>query len=398
MIRLLLLSALILLDTLSSHAFLSPTRTSTSAWPQTLSSTSSCSAVTATTAALSCSKPARNARIPSALKYAALDPMTQADSTKRGGCPFLVQSYEFRAFDVPILFGFDPRPIILYDSQCNLSSKLLTKLIKYDYSNNLRFAPLQSQVGDLLLRRMSEEVRDEVIDKNVSGEATAVNGAAAASSEVEKRYRSIVVCDSSKTYVKSSALLEIMRLLTASNNNNDAIAVERRYSKRFKIVQYLSLLSYIVPNRTRDRLYDFISRRKGWFRSATAATHGWNEDGRFVHDAILTGDRHATKDGDCAPATAMNLFQSSNPPTRGSRVKIIYPSSSKGPSITYDDEFPNGLCLTGGIGKISTIDLPMRIVLRVERESLGLDNSGDEEGIIAWVKPEEVALLGEGAE
>jgi len=257
---------------------------------------------------------------------------------------------------------------------------------------------MQSRVGDLLLRRMSEEVRDEVVDKNAGGEMTAVNGAAAASSEVEKRFKSIVVCDPSRTYVKSSALLEIMRLLTASENINDDTGVKRRYSKRFKSVQYLSLLTYIVPNRARDRVYDFISRRKGWFGSATAAPNGWNEDERFVNDAILTGDRHATKDGVCAPGSAMNLFQSSNPPTRGSRIKIIYPSSSKGPSITYDDEFPNGLCLTGGIGTISTIDLPMRIVMRVERESLGLDSSGSKEGIIAWIKPEEVALLGEGSD
>jgi hypothetical protein len=39
------------------------------------------------------------------LQYAALeDPMSKADSTK-SGCPFLIQKYEFRTFDVPALFG-----------------------------------------------------------------------------------------------------------------------------------------------------------------------------------------------------------------------------------------------------------------------------------------------------
>jgi hypothetical protein len=39
------------------------------------------------------------------LRYAALeDPMSKADSTK-SGCPFLIQKYEFRTFDVPVLFG-----------------------------------------------------------------------------------------------------------------------------------------------------------------------------------------------------------------------------------------------------------------------------------------------------
>lgn len=44
-----------------------------------------------------------------------------------------------------------------------------------------------------------------------------------------------------------------------------------------------------------------------------------------------------------------------------------------------------------GFGTISTVDLPMRIVLRVDRESLGLKDGG--EPFIAWVKPEECALL-----
>ncbi|KAL3788466.1 hypothetical protein HJC23_011418 [Cyclotella cryptica] len=398
MIRL-ILSALILLETVLSHAFLLPTRTSTPS-SRTLPPTSPCGTGTATPAMrsrfLRALARSSRTRTPSELKYAALDPMSQADSTKRGGCPFLVQSYEFRTFDVPVLFGGDSRPIILYDSRCNLCSKLLAKLIKYDYSNNLRFAPLQNRVGDLLLRRMSEEVRNEVVDNNVEGEVTAVNGAAAngaAENAEEKSYKSIVVCDPKRTYVKSSAVLEIMRLLANSDNVDDDNGVNKRYSKRFKVVQYLSLLSYIVPNRVRDRVYDFVTRRKRWFGSAAAATNSWDTDGRFVNDAILTGDRHAAKEGDFKSSTAINVFQSSNPPSRGSRIRIIYPSSAKGPSITYDDEFPNGLCLTGGIGTISTIDLPMRIVLRVERDSLGLERSGSEEGIIAWVKPEEVAPL-----
>ena len=40
-----------------------------------------------------------------ALRYAATDPVSRADSSKRGGCPFLVRSCEFRTFDVPALFG-----------------------------------------------------------------------------------------------------------------------------------------------------------------------------------------------------------------------------------------------------------------------------------------------------
>jgi predicted DCC family thiol-disulfide oxidoreductase YuxK len=265
-----------------------------------------------------------------------------------------------------------------------MSNRLLNKLLKYGTS--LRFASLDSKVGDLLLRRMSEEVRCQVVS-----DTTTEGGD-------EGRYKSIVVCDANRTYVKSSALLEIMRLLTSASSTEDYINTDSvvKYSKRFKMVQYLTLLSYIFPNKMRDRAYDFVTRRKKLFGSATVKNDA-NQDARFVNDSILTGRKVEQDISDENKATS-NVFQSDNPPTRGSRIQIVYPpkSLSVGPSITYDDEFPNGLCLTGGIGTISTVDLPMRIVLRVERGSLGLDTEADgvkKEGIIAWVKPEEVALI-----
>jgi hypothetical protein len=130
-------------------------------------------------------------------------------------------------------------------------------------------------------------------------------------------------------------------------------------------------------------------------------------DDRFVDDGVLTGvyrDPFANPNTPPPPPSSSeeeqevvtNLFESDNPPKRGDKVQIIWPSNTNlDPSITYDDEFPNGLCLIGGRGTISTIDLPMRIVLRVERKSLGLDERdvmGDET-MIAWVKPSEVALV-----
>ena len=258
----------------------------------------------------------------------------------------------------------DNRPIILYDENCPISSRMVTKTLKY---GNIRFAPFQSSVGDLLLRRMSEEVRNQVVQKRTDD----------SKADVEDSYASIVVCDVNKTYVKSSAVLEIMRLLTSTDTGEDrANTLSMKHSKRFKLLQYLALLSYIIPNRLRDRVYDLVNMRKRLFGTAKTVDL---KDHRYVNDSLL-------RDGDKTP---INLFQSPDPPTRGSRVKIVYPSSSS-LSITYDDEFPNGLCLVGGIGTISTVDLPMRIVLRVERQSLGLK---DAEDLIAWVKPEEIALL-----
>ncbi len=141
---------------------------------------------------------------------------------------------------------------------------------------------------------------------------------------------------------------------------------------------------------------------------------------RLVSDSILTG------------AVTSHLFDSDashRPPTRGDRVKVVWPiernshnkdgtngivGKAKEPTITYDEqEYPNGICLIGATGTISTIDLPMRVVLRVDRTSIGLENKtktttamvtkekGDEveepveeieDTVIAWVKPEELVM------
>lgn len=215
----------------------------------------------------------------------------------------------------------DTRPIILYDIDSQLSTRVLTKVLKY---GNIRYAPLQSAVGDLLLRRMSDEIRNEVIVNKETANETG---------DEENIYKSsIVVCDSNKTFVKSSALLEIMRLLTRTANPDDK-GVE--HSKRFKLMQYLALLSYVVPNRLRDRLYDVAIKRKRWFSLKNTSLN--SHDDRYMDDALLTDGKE----------TSTNLFESADPPTRGSRIKIVY-TSSTAPSITYDEEFPNGLCLIGG--------------------------------------------------
>lgn len=157
---------------------------------------------------------------------------------------------------------------------------------------------------------------------------------------------------------------------------------------------------------------------------------------RFINDAILTGEDDSIGTSTMGTATATThsmalspLFDSnndnkdnSNPPKRGDRVRVVWPMESdshkgnrkaKEPTITYDDEeFPNGICLIGATGTISTIDLPMRVVLRVDRTSIGLENKkkkkmkmttkedGKEEDeveeiedtVIAWVKPEELVM------
>jgi len=311
--------------------------------------------------------------------------MSQVDSSKSGGCPFLDNSYVYKTYAVPALFNSkDDRPIVLFDGECNMCNTFVQTLLKYDVGSGddargkLRFAALQSRVGDLLVRRMSDELREQVILDDNNAE--------------EEKYKSIVVCGANKTYINSSAVFQILSSLNGP-------------SKRLKVIQYLALLGYVLPTRLRDRVYKIITkRRKKWFGTSDECLL-WDDnfEDRFVDDGVITGiyrDPFANPHEKVEVLPSANLFESTSSdsgesPTRGDKVRIIWPADTNNdPSVSYDDEFPDGICIAGGTGTISTIDLPTRIVLRVDRDSIGLgpDEKG-EETMIAWVKPQEVATL-----
>eukprot|EP00984_Skeletonema_dohrnii_P032577 scaffold26963_cov155-Skeletonema_dohrnii-CCMP3373.AAC.5 len=329
----------------------------------------------------------------SALAYAASStpgPMSQVDPNARsGGCPFLVTSLDAqRTYAVPALFHptDEQRPIVLFDGSCTLCNNFVQFLLKYDKAGNLRFAALQSKVGELLLRRMSEEVRNEVLHVIVDDDNDE------SKKEEQEQYKSLVLCTPDSTYIQSSAVLKILGSLSSSS------------AKRIKLLQYVGLAGYVLPTRIRDRVYKFVSkRRKSWFGSADECMlYDERFDDRFVDDGVLTGVfRDPFADPNAAAQTTndandvLNLFEGESPPQRGDQVQIIWPQNSNlDPSVTYDDEFPNGLCLVGGRGKITNVDLPMRVVMRVDRKSIGLEKDDmGEETMIAWVNPSEVALV-----
>ena len=330
----------------------------------------------------------------SALQYASVanaknddtSPMSKVDSSKSGGCPFLDTSYVYKTYAVPALFSEeDSRPIVLFDGECNLCNGFVQTLLKYDVGSDdeprghLRFAALQSRVGELLVRRMSDELRAQVLSTPSDGEED--NGG-----ETDEKYKSIVVCGADKTYIRSSAVFRILSMLNGP-------------SKRLKVIQYLTLLAYVLPTRLRDGAYGIISkRRKKWFGTSNECLL-WDDnfEQRFVDDGVLTGtfrDPFANPQAKVEIPPSVNLFDNSeSAPMRGDKVKIIWPAdTTNDPSVSFDGEFPDGICLAGATGTVSTIDLPMRIVMRVDRKSLGLD-SDKEETMIAWVKPQEVALM-----
>ena len=78
------------------------------------------------------------------------------------------------------------RPIVLFDGVCGLCDSFVQFVIKRDSAEVVRFAPLQSGIGSELLRKF-------------------------ALAEGELSF--IVVIDGEKSFIKSAAVLEILRYL-----------------------------------------------------------------------------------------------------------------------------------------------------------------------------------------
>ncbi|EJK74059.1 hypothetical protein THAOC_04290 [Thalassiosira oceanica] len=312
-------------------------------------------------------------------------PMSKVDSSKSGGCPFIDTKFEQRSYAAPAIFSEDDsRPIILFDGECNMCNKFVQILLHFSSDNapgNMRFAALQSRVGRLLLNRMPPDLRSQVLRDNI-GEGEENEGM--------ERYKTIVICGPDTTYINSGAALRIIGGLDGP-------------SKRLKVAKLLVMAAYVVPVRLRDRVYHFVSkRRKRWFGSADECML-WDDrfESRFVDDGVLTGVYRDPWADPKAPVVVedVNLFEDEDAPTRGDKVRVLWTDDSDAPSVSYDDEFPDGICLAGATGTVGTIDLPMRVVLRVDRSSLGLGPSeSGEETMLAWVRPREVAKIEESSE
>ena len=307
------------------------------------------------------------------------DPMSLAEYTYKqgGGCPFLVSKVDVQMWDVPILFNEnDSRPIVLYSTETS-SSGIVDLLMKHDSCRkdprgNLRFAPLNSKVGDLLCRRMSESMRNEVLESSSSA--------------------TLVICGPTSTYTKSNAALLIGRSLGQK--------------WRYKPVRYLSLLSYVFPNRFRDRVYHSIVNVKNKMNKNNNNTQKIpsydNEvyDQRFVDDSLLTYGE-PTKKSRPSSSDENKDEEEETTVNRGDKVRIVWRpedipnQKNNDPTISYDDQCTNGMCLVGGTATVATVDLPLRIVVKIDRKSLGLgpDATDGSDIMYTWVKPSEVVPL-----
>ena len=114
----------------------------------------------------------------------------------------------------------EPRLTVLYDGVCRLCNGSVTFIIRRDPATRIRFAAMQSKVGQALLARHGLPPSD---------------------------YQSFVVLDADRVLLRSDAALRIAGELVAP-------------------WPLLGRLGRVVPRRLRDGLYDLVARhRYRWF-------------------------------------------------------------------------------------------------------------------------------------
>ncbi|MBX3225991.1 MAG: thiol-disulfide oxidoreductase DCC family protein [Labilithrix sp.] len=122
-------------------------------------------------------------------------------------------------------------PVVLFDGVCNLCNAAVQFMIDRDPAERLRFAPLQSDVGnELLTAAMGAEA------------AKALRDGATGDGDPD----SIVLVEDGKAWTHSSAALQIAR--------------------RMRFPWTLAVMLYVFPRFLRDVVYRFIARnRYRWF-------------------------------------------------------------------------------------------------------------------------------------
>ena len=113
----------------------------------------------------------------------------------------------------------DGHPIILFDGVCNFCNGAINFVLKQDKKGIFKFAPLQSEAGQMLLQHYNLSM---------------------------KEFDSFILIDKGKVYKKSAASLRVMNKLPW-------------YWKEAQILR-------MIPTAFRDAIYDFIAKnRYKWF-------------------------------------------------------------------------------------------------------------------------------------
>ncbi len=113
----------------------------------------------------------------------------------------------------------EDKPVLLFDGYCNLCSSSVVFVIKREKQDSFRFASLQSDFAENLLKKLN--VQNTIPD-------------------------SLVLIEGNEVYYRSKAALKV--------------------AKKLKFPWFLFYIFIVVPPFVRDWLYDFIARRRyRWF-------------------------------------------------------------------------------------------------------------------------------------
>lgn len=139
----------------------------------------------------------------------------------------------------------DEHPILLFDGVCNLCNSLVQFVVERDVDATLRFAPLQSPVGQALLEEHDLPTDD---------------------------FDTFVLVEDDTAYTKSEG----------------GLRAARHFDGLYPLLRYF----LVVPRPIRDRAYDFVaSNRYSWFgrKDACLLPTGDVED-RFLDDGVGPGE------------------------------------------------------------------------------------------------------------
>ena len=236
-------------------------------------------------------------------------------------------------------------------------------------------AAMQSQVGQLLLSRLTEKERNIVLGNNMNTMRRNTKKEQDEDDE-EVEYKSIVVISPTTTHLNSNACLRIGRELSGP-------------------LRTASYIAGVVPNFIRDRVYKLLSKNRKRLFGTSTECRLWDDnwDTRFVDDGVLTGDQQSVVDTDpFADPNAVAACSEDNGRTSaravlvqpGDTVRVVVAGdgSSTSPLAvhTHIPGYSNGICTVGSVGTVTRVlnerAYPKNVAVKFELDVGGYSKSG----------------------
>ena len=247
-----------------------------------------------------------------------------------------------------------------------------------DARGNLRVAAMQSQVGQLLLSRLTEKERNIVLGKNNNKSRrrnTSDVDEDDDDDDEEVEYKSIVVISPTTTHLNSNACLRIGRELSGP-------------------LRTASYIAGVVPNFIRDRVYKLLSKNRKRLFGTSTECRLWDDnwDTRFVDDGVITGEQQSVLDTDpFADPNAVAARSEDNGRTNaraalvqpGDTVRVVVAgddSSTSPPAVhTHISGYSNGICTVGSVGTVTRVlnerAYPKNVAVKFELDVGGYSKS-----------------------